>query len=95
VFFGEFSESQSKDFRGTIDEADSTEDYGYSSDSDLETDEDSAGIMDMLTSMVAGTGAQQRGPPRVSGGNKIVREEYDGRTMMGKVVKIPDMAFVT
>ena len=36
VLFWDFAESQSKDFKEAIDEEESTEDYGYSSDSDLE-----------------------------------------------------------
>ena len=41
VLFGNFAEAQSKDFnKEAIDEGESAEDYGYSSDSDLEDDDD-------------------------------------------------------
>ena len=41
VLFGNFTESQLKDFNeDTVDAEESTEDYGYLSDSDLEDDED-------------------------------------------------------
>jgi hypothetical protein len=40
VLFGNFSESQSKDFKEAVNEEESADDYGYLSDSDLEEDED-------------------------------------------------------
>ncbi|KAF9790973.1 hypothetical protein BJ322DRAFT_1039080 [Thelephora terrestris] len=40
LLFGNFAESQSKDFKEAIDEVEFGEDYGYLSDSDLEDDED-------------------------------------------------------
>ena len=79
--FGDFAESQSKDFKETIDEGEFAEDYGYFSDSDLEGDEDeniSLGRKDKLED-----------------GGKISREDHEERVEKGKVVKIPDMAYVT
>ena len=80
VLFGNFAESQSKDFsKDTIDDEESTEDYGYLSDSDLEDDDD------MRAPPVA-VPPEQR---------EIPCEEHEERIEKGKIVKIPDMAFVT
>ena len=91
VLFGTFAESQSKDFKEEIDDDDSAEDYGYLSDSDLEEDEDEKVATFKYTSK-----------PKVYPFNpypgedkKIPCEEHEERTEKGKVVKIPDMAFVT
>ena len=81
MLFGNFAESQSKDFtKEEIDEEEeSAEDYGYLSDSDLEDDED-----------------EKVAPVAVPGGDKkILCEEHEERIEKGKIVKIPDMAFVT
>ena len=83
VLFGSFSEAQSRDFgEETIDEDEIAEDYGYSSDSDLEDNVD--------------RGAAPVAPvavPRQE--KKILCEENEERIEKGKIVKIPDMAFVT
>ena len=89
VLFGNFAESQSKDFEEEIDEEEIAEDYGYLSDSDLEDGED-----------------RKAAPPRrttksksysfgLSCEDKVVCEGHEERVKKGKVVKIPDMAFVT
>jgi hypothetical protein len=80
VLFGDFAESQSKDFnKEAIDEEESAEDYGYSSDSDLEDNDDGR------VSPVA--------VPRED--REMPCEEYEERVEKGKIVKIPDMALVT
>jgi len=80
VLFGDFAEAQSKDFnKETIDEEESAEDYGYLSDSDLEDDDD------MRVPPVAAS-PQER---------KVPCEVHKERIEKGKIVKIPDMAFVT
>jgi len=80
VFFGGFAEAQSRDFdEETIDEGEFAEDYGYSSDSDLEDDGD-------------GRVAPVAVPPEEK---KRLCEEYEERIEKGKIVKIPDMALVT
>jgi len=80
VLFGDFAEAQSKDFnKETIDEEESAEDYGYLSDSDLEDDDDK-GVPPAVV------------PPQE---RKILCEEHEERIEKGKIVKIPDMAFVT
>ena len=93
VLFGNFAESQLKDFKEAIDEEETAEDYGYLSDSDLEDDEDE-GI----------TSPENTREPRVINLNKPVFlgflggppcGEHEERTEKGKVVKIPDIAFVT
>ncbi|KAF9642135.1 hypothetical protein BDM02DRAFT_3124819 [Thelephora ganbajun] len=84
LLFGNFAESQSKDFKEAIDEAESAEDYGYSSDSDLGDDEDKPASFEPATE------AQVN-----SSDPFATHEEHDERVEKGKVVKIPDMAFVT
>jgi len=96
VLFGKFAESQSKDFdKETVDEEGSAEDYGYLSDSDLEDDEDEkvAPFRRKTKSK-----AHPFDPFAVPGGDnlkKIVCEEHEEHAGKGKVVKVPDMAFVT
>ena len=80
MLFGNFAESQSKVFkRGPVDEQGYAEDYGYSSDSDLEDGEDVKG-------------ASVAVPTK---GRKIFCENHDERVEKGKIVKILDMAFMT
>jgi hypothetical protein len=80
VLFGGFAEARSKIFKEeSIDEEESAEDYGYSSDSDLEDDGD-------------GRVAPIAVPPE---NREIPCEEHDERIEKGKIVKIPDMALVT
>jgi len=93
VLFGNFAESQSKDFKEEIDEKESAEDYGYLSDSDLEDDEDEkvASSEHTAKSIVHPSDSF----PISGEDRKIVCEEYKEHVEKGKVVKIPDMAFVT
>ena len=80
VLFGNFTESQSKDFnKEPIDEREYAEDYGYLSDSDLEDDED---VKDAPVAV----------PTK---GQEILCDSHNERVEKGKIVKIPDMAFVT
>ena len=79
VLFGNFSESQSKDFKDPVDEEECVEDYGYSSDSDLEEDDEKS-PPEYLSKSEDHSSAD---------GNC---EEHVER---GKVVKILDVAFVT
>ena len=69
------------------DEEGSAEDYGYLSDSDLEDDEDekshSSGSLTPLIRWLF--------PPRT----RKSTEEYEEHVDKGKVVEIPDIAFVT
>ena len=91
VLFGNFAESQSKDFKEEIDEEGSAEDYGYLSDSDLEDDEDGK-------PSVKHSGGSENdlfGSLPAAGEDKVSYEKNDERVEEGKVVKIPDMAFVT
>jgi hypothetical protein len=92
VLFGDFVESQSKDLKDSIDEGESGEDYGYWSDSDLEDDEDGR-----VTSLkhASKSKVQSTPLPVTPGEDKIPREDYEERVEKGKVVKIPDMAFIT
>ncbi|KAF9779228.1 hypothetical protein BJ322DRAFT_449548 [Thelephora terrestris] len=80
MLFGDFAESQSKDFNEGIDEEESTEDYGYLSDSDLDDDP--------LSKL-------EDPPLDDSGKDTILCEGHEECVEKGKVVKIPDVAFVT
>lgn len=87
--------AQLKDFFGedVIDNEEYAEDYGYSSDSDLEDDEDEKARP-----------AKQGGKSKVhlfdlcgvSGEDRMIPfEEHKEDIEQGNVVKIPDVAFVT
>ena len=92
MLFGDFAESQSKNFTDPIHEEESTEDYGYLSDSDLEDNEDEK------VSPFNNTGESKGDklcPPAVPASDGNFFEVQEERTEEGKVVKIPDMAFVT
>ena len=95
VLFGNFAESQSKDFsEEEVGDEESAENYGYLSDSDLEDDED-----EKVTSF-KNTGKPGVNPFIPFGcvpgkGERVLCEEYEEHVEQGKIVKIPDMAFVT
>ena len=89
MLFGNFAESQSKDFGEPINEEEFTEDYGYSSDSDLEDDEDGKVLS------TAGSRLSPLKPAEVMVENKTAPEDYKEEVEKGKVVKIPDVAVVT
>ena len=95
VLFGGFGESQSKDFKEAIDEEEYSKDYDYLSDSDLEDEEDERIA---LVKPNAKSKAQVR--PfnlfAVPGeDDRIIFEEHEESVDKGKVVPIPDVAFVT
>ena len=91
VLFGNFAESQSKDFiKEEVDEEGSAEDYGYLSDCDLEEDEDEKGASFMRAAKPKVHPFDAPGK-----GRKILPEEHEERVEKGKVIKILDMAFVT
>jgi len=92
VLFGNFLESQSKDFKEAIDEEESAEDYGYLSDSDLEDDEDEKVAFFKHTTK---SKFRSFDPFAIPGEDKKICEEHEEHVDKGKVVKIPDMAFVT
>jgi len=94
VLFGNFSESQSKDFsKEEIDDEESAEVYGYSSDSDLEDDEDEKVALFKDTSKPRVNPFIPFAVPGEDG--RILCEEYEERVEKGKVVPILDVAFVT
>jgi len=94
VLFGNFAESQSKDFnKEPIDDEESAEDYGYLSDSDLEDDEDERVALFKDASKPKVRDLDPFGIPGED--RKVFCEEHGERVEKGKVVKIPDMAFVT
>ncbi|KAF9650018.1 hypothetical protein BDM02DRAFT_3128015 [Thelephora ganbajun] len=92
VLFGNFAESRSKDFKEAIDEEECAEDYGYSSDSDLEDDEDEKSALFKHTTK---TKNHPFDPFAIAGEDKIICEGHEEHVEKGKVVKIPDIAFVT
>lgn len=92
MLFGDFAESRSKDLRDTIDEEEFAEDHGYLSDSDLE-DDDYEGFSS--SKHTTESEVQPFDPFAASGEEKIGCECHTERIEKGKVVKIPDMAFVT
>lgn len=92
VLFGDFSESQSRDFEDPIDEEEHAEDYAYRSDSDLEDDEDERVFSSNYT---AESEVHPFDPFATPSKVKTAFEEYHEHVGKGKVVKIPDMAFIT
>ena len=92
VLFGNFAESQLKDFKEPIDEEGTAEDYGYLSDSDLEDDEDERADPPNLTESNVTTGNPILAIPaaRIS-----PCEEQEEHVEKGKVVLIPDIAYAT
>ena len=82
MFSGEFSESGTQDFEEIIDDGEFAEDYGYSSDSDLEEDWD----------------FETPAPPpakRQPLQSAAIYGEYKENVRMGKVIRIRDVAFIT
>ena len=71
-----------------ISEQEFAEDYGYSSDSDIEDEEDQWSIRYGVT---YATQSRVRGLSE----DKIVYEDHDECPAQGKVVKIPDVAYMT
>ena len=95
VLFGSFSESQSKRFdEEEIDDGELAKNYEYFSDSDLED-----GDEDQKVSSFKHTNESRVHPFDPFGvpgeDSRTIREGYEERVEIGKVVKIPDMAFVT
>ena len=91
MLFGNFAESQSKDFKEGIDENEYAEDYGYLSDSDLENDEDEKPTLKHASK----SKFHPFDPFPIPGEDKLVHEKNEELVGKGKVVKIPDVAFVT
>ena len=81
VLSGPFSESEAKDFSEPIDEGEFAEDYGYSSDSDLEEDSD--------------FGSPAPKPRLKAVQPEALYGKYKEHIEMGKVIKIRDVAFIT
>ena len=87
MLFGDFAESQSKDFQEPIDEGETAEDYGYLSDSDFEDDADETPSSEHTS--------KPETHPLAAPGENIGCKNHEERVEKGKVVKIPDVAFVT
>ena len=96
VLFGNFAESQSKDFKEAINEEETAEDYGCLSDSDLEDDDEEKTTSPKNPSEPKGAGSGTPDPVSLFfGAGKTLCEEQEECVDKGKVVKIPDIAFVT
>ena len=83
VLFGTFSEAETRDFSGT-DDGEFAEDYGYSSDSDLEEDED----FDSPRTEVPRTIS-------LRSQKEIPYGQYKESVQAGKVIRVKDVAFIT
>ena len=86
MLFGDFAESQSRGFNEAINKEESKEDYGYLSDSDLKDDEEER------VPSTAGLQLSNLSGVRVE--SQFAPEVYKEEVEKGKVVKIPDVAFV-
>ena len=97
MLFGDFAEAQPRNFGGEIDEEDFAEDYGYSSDSDLEDEEDQLRALQHTSAEdTTQSGVQDPSDSRaISSGDKTVYEDHEECVEQGKAVRIPDVAFVT
>jgi hypothetical protein len=98
VLFGQFGEAESKDFSETLYDNESTEDYGYYSDSDLEEDEDFASSKSEALNHKRPRGGHLSDPfslPPVEHEPASTYGEFKERLEKGKVIKIRDMAFIT
>jgi len=94
VLFGNFAESQPKEFsKEEIDDGESGEDYGYLSDSDLEDDEDERVASFRNTNKPKVDPFDLFAIPGKD--DRILSEEHEEHVEKGKIVKLPDMAFVT
>lgn len=91
VLFGYFAESRSKDFKEEIDEERYAEDYGYLSDSDLKDDED----VKSLFKHSSKSKIHSFDPFLIPGEDMFSCEKSKECVGKGKVVRIPDMVFVT
>lgn len=90
MLFGNFAESQSKDLGDPVDEEEFAEDYGYLSDSDLDDDEDER----FSTPKYTTESEVHLFDPFATPGEEKKCYKVE-RIEKGKVVKIPDIAFVT
>ena len=92
MLFGNFAESRSRSFKEELDEDDCAEDYGYLSDSDIEDDEDEKfpPFRNKPKSVV-----HPPDPLGTPSEDDIPCEKHEESVEKGKVVRIPDIAFVT
>ena len=93
VLFGNFAEAQPRDFKEAIDREETTEDYGYSSDSDLEDDEDAKNTLFKEKTRPTFHSSDPFVTPHEE--RRSLSEGNEERIEEGKVAKIPDVAFVT
>ena len=93
VLSGNFKESQLTDPGEAIDEEESAENYGYTSDSDLEEDDDELKVSP--PKQTAKSDVPKFDSSETSGEDKTDCEDSKERVEKFRVIKIQDMAFVT
>ena len=93
MLFGNFAEAQPKGLKEAICREETTEDYGYLSDSDLEDDEDEK--HDSFNEKIRPMFHPFDPFVTLREGRKSLSEDNEEGIGEGKVVKIPDVAFVT
>ena len=97
MLFGGFAGARSRNFREVIYGDEFAEDYGYESNSDLEDVGDGLRIPQSVVAEDA-TPPEVQDPtnsPAISSEGNIVCEDHKECAEQGKVVKIPDVAYVT
>lgn len=83
MLFGTFAEAEIRDFSET-DGDEFAEDYGYSSDSDLEEDSDFENPSPVVISA-----------PCTPFQEEVPHCQYEEKALAGKVIKVNDVAFIT
>ena len=97
MLFGNFAEGQSRNFRNAVKEEEIADDYGYLSDSDLEDEDEPKVPREIVVEHLPFPEAEinPSDSPAVSNHDKTVYEDHEECIEQGRVVKIPDVAFVT
>ena len=97
MLFGNFAEAQSRNFGEATEEEEIADDYGYLSDSDLQDEGEPNIPQEILVEYLEFPVAEinPSDPPPVSDHEKVVHENHEECAEQGKVIKIPDVAFVT
>ncbi|KAF9785361.1 hypothetical protein BJ322DRAFT_827159 [Thelephora terrestris] len=95
---GTYSESEPKDFSESIDEDEQAENYGHSSDSDLEDDDHVVNSMAKTPKKAAPPKSNSLGPSCLPASDKRpapVYGEWKEPSGKGTIIKIHDVAFIT
>ena len=95
VLSGAYAESEPKDFSEPIDEDECAENYGYSSDSDLEDDEDAEDAMSAGNVLEKAILPESVPVPANVKEPTPVYGEWNDSPGKGTIIKIHDIAFIT